>query len=166
MRLVRSPAFRWLSRLAMVTYALLLLCLLRLWWQTASGFPMVCHLCQVLVCFSVLKFLASMLRFYSEFATAQKRAAVDSASFLQTGASLDQIAELPVIILPPSLEANGARLQGRSCAICIEEFVPGVRVKALGCSATHVFHEECIDRWLIEMKACPLCAASLQKKGE
>ncbi|VEU36162.1 unnamed protein product [Pseudo-nitzschia multistriata] len=51
------------------------------------------------------------------------------------------------------------------CTICLDEFVPGVRVRELPCG--HVFHSTCIARWLIERSAvCPLCKLDLYVEPE
>lgn len=43
-----------------------------------------------------------------------------------------------------------------SCAICIDTFEPNDMVRGLICG--HVFHQECLDPWLIKRKACcPMC---------
>jgi hypothetical protein len=43
-----------------------------------------------------------------------------------------------------------------SCAICIDTFEPQDQVRGLICG--HVFHQECLDPWLIKRKACcPMC---------
>ncbi|KAJ3057210.1 E3 ubiquitin-protein ligase rnf13 [Rhizophlyctis rosea] len=42
------------------------------------------------------------------------------------------------------------------CAICIDEFVPGSRVRELPCR--HVFHDTCVDPWLLRHnRLCPIC---------
>jgi len=55
---------------------------------------------------------------------------------------------------------NGYMQLEDECTICLDEFVPGVRVRKLPCG--HVFHSTCIARWLIERSAvCPLCKLDL-----
>merc|ERR1712137_1157222 len=43
---------------------------------------------------------------------------------------------------------------GDRCAICIEEYVKGDRVKTLPCN--HFFHTKCINQWLKVNKVCPV----------
>jgi hypothetical protein len=51
------------------------------------------------------------------------------------------------------------------CSICLDEYSPGVRVRRLPCQ--HVFHGNCIARWLIERSAtCPLCKTDLYEDDE
>ncbi|KAI8573399.1 hypothetical protein RHMOL_Rhmol01G0274300 [Rhododendron molle] len=43
------------------------------------------------------------------------------------------------------------------CSICLEEFVVGSRVARLTCS--HLYHGDCVLKWLKRSNACPLCRA-------
>ncbi|KAI9351402.1 hypothetical protein BDR26DRAFT_1003391 [Obelidium mucronatum] len=44
----------------------------------------------------------------------------------------------------------------KCCAICIDEFVVGSRVRELPCH--HQFHTECVDPWLLRHnRLCPIC---------
>lgn len=61
----------------------------------------------------------------------------------------DQVLKLPTI-------DYGSRDETRTCAICIEEFSDGDKLRQLPCE--HEFHTECILPWLTERhSSCPLC---------
>ncbi|KAL9434440.1 hypothetical protein AB3S75_029142 [Citrus x aurantiifolia] len=45
--------------------------------------------------------------------------------------------------------------QSCSCAICLEEFSVGSEACCVGCS--HMYHDNCIGRWLKNNNSCPLC---------
>ncbi|KAK3029318.1 hypothetical protein RJ639_038416 [Escallonia herrerae] len=45
------------------------------------------------------------------------------------------------------------------CAVCLDEMLLGRQVTRMPCS--HVFHGECIVRWLKESHDCPLCRHKL-----
>ncbi|KAK7282516.1 hypothetical protein RIF29_11358 [Crotalaria pallida] len=45
------------------------------------------------------------------------------------------------------------------CSVCLEEFVGGTEVSSLPCK--HVYHGECITRWLQRSHTCPLCRYSM-----
>ncbi|KAL5750233.1 hypothetical protein ACOSP7_024836 [Xanthoceras sorbifolium] len=42
------------------------------------------------------------------------------------------------------------------CCICLDEFKDGDRCKILS-NCNHVYHKECIDKWLLQCICCPLC---------
>ncbi|KAF5190610.1 E3 ubiquitin-protein ligase [Thalictrum thalictroides] len=44
---------------------------------------------------------------------------------------------------------------GKSCAICLEDFVPKQEVLVTPCN--HMFHESCIVRWVKSNGQCPVC---------
>ncbi|XP_058221358.1 uncharacterized protein LOC131331438 [Rhododendron vialii] len=43
------------------------------------------------------------------------------------------------------------------CSICLEEFAVGSRMARLTCS--HLYHGDCVLKWLKRSNACPLCRA-------
>ncbi|AFN83557.1 hypothetical protein EROM_081410 [Encephalitozoon romaleae SJ-2008] len=47
----------------------------------------------------------------------------------------------------------------RGCIICLEDFEDGGCVRNLGCG--HVFHRECIDKWLRKNFVCPVCRSRM-----
>jgi len=51
-----------------------------------------------------------------------------------------------------------------SCAICLADFAYGERLRALPCDGEHVFHEDCLKRWLKTNPTCPCCRENVQPK--
>jgi len=52
------------------------------------------------------------------------------------------------------------QVHNESCAICLDDFVEGARIKVLPCK--HGFHATCIDPWLNERSdLCPICKTSI-----
>lgn len=49
------------------------------------------------------------------------------------------------------------------CAICLGEYEDGEEVKRLPCG--HLFHGECVDRWLKVNKVCPVCKQSIRAEN-
>ena len=49
----------------------------------------------------------------------------------------------------------GVELTGSECPICLKEFVVEELFVELGCA--HVYHEDCIEKWLRDHDTCPLC---------
>lgn len=47
-------------------------------------------------------------------------------------------------------------IKDESCLVCLDEFIVKQPVRVLKCQ--HVFHRECVDRWLCEShNSCPVC---------
>ena len=46
-----------------------------------------------------------------------------------------------------------------NCIICMEDFEENEKVKQLDCG--HIFHGECIDKWLEKQKTCPFCKSEV-----
>jgi len=45
-----------------------------------------------------------------------------------------------------------------TCPICIVDFDDGDDVRVLPCEGKHVFHQACVDPWLLELSSsCPIC---------
>lgn len=69
-----------------------------------------------------------------------------------TQAAIDAVT--PVI---PWSDDTKHRAKGTErCLVCLDDFVPKQSVRVLKCA--HVFHQECVDRWLCEThNSCPVC---------
>lgn len=55
---------------------------------------------------------------------------------------------------------GGAAGGGRECAVCLAAVQEGEMVRRLPV-CMHVYHVECIDRWLTAHRTCPLCRSEL-----
>lgn len=51
------------------------------------------------------------------------------------------------------------RTKTDECLICIEKYTDNKRVKRLGCG--HEYDAECIDKWLLNEKRCPVCSEQI-----
>lgn len=63
----------------------------------------------------------------------------------------------------PSSQAgssSGNLDEGEKCAICLGDYEEDEEVKTLPC--THMFHTECVDRWLKVNRTCPFCKQSIR----
>jgi len=50
-----------------------------------------------------------------------------------------------------------------TCPICIVDFEDGDDVRILPCEGKHVFHQTCVDPWLLELSSsCPICRHDFQ----
>lgn len=43
------------------------------------------------------------------------------------------------------------------CSICLEEFKEKESIRVIECPGRHIYHVECIDKWLGGKKTCPNC---------
>ena len=51
-----------------------------------------------------------------------------------------------------------------TCPICIVDFEDGDDVRVLPCEGKHVFHQTCVDPWLLELSSsCPICRHGKRK---
>jgi hypothetical protein len=51
-----------------------------------------------------------------------------------------------------------------TCPICIVDFEDGDDVRVLPCEGKHVFHQACVDPWLLELSSsCPICRHGKRK---
>jgi len=51
-----------------------------------------------------------------------------------------------------------------SCAICMVDFTQSDTVITLPCNKKHIFHDECIKKWLLQKNCCPLCNTQITKE--
>lgn len=47
----------------------------------------------------------------------------------------------------------------QACCICLAKYVNNDELRELPC--THLFHKECVDKWLKINASCPLCKAEV-----
>lgn len=71
--------------------------------------------------------------------------------------------DLPVIdsaITPKDKPKSAVPGPQLVCSVCLMNFEPETIVAELQCR--HIFHEECIRRWLADKPSCPLCRAPVR----
>lgn len=56
-------------------------------------------------------------------------------------------------------EKEGRSLSPQVCSICLDEFLVGCEVTSLPCS--HLYHRDCIVKWLDKSLFCPFCRFQL-----
>lgn len=44
-----------------------------------------------------------------------------------------------------------------ACAICCEEYTDDTMICQMPCNLKHIFHPDCIDKWLSNHLECPIC---------
>ncbi len=50
------------------------------------------------------------------------------------------------------------------CSICMEPYTIDQKIKILPCNRKHIFHKDCVERWLSNNKICPTCRKEINKK--
>ncbi|KAI4388100.1 hypothetical protein MLD38_000462 [Melastoma candidum] len=77
------------------------------------------------------------------------------------------IEEEEFVARPASQEAVASlgrtKIEGGDCAVCLEELSPLAEHISMPCC--HIFHKECIIKWLEMRHSCPLCRFSLPLAG-
>lgn len=64
---------------------------------------------------------------------------------------------VPVVKFSDIAAAAGAGFPPECCAVCLCEFQDDEEVRFLK-NCKHIFHKECLDRWMIrDQRSCPLC---------
>ena len=67
---------------------------------------------------------------------------------------------LSITLLKMTESTNESMSTQSECTICLLQYTEETK-KATECQ--HIFHQECIDRWLQENNSCPLCRTCLQQ---
>lgn len=75
------------------------------------------------------------------------------------GLPRDSVDKIPKITITSdhNVDASGERV---SCSVCLQDFQLGETGRSLP-YCHHMFHQPCIDRWLIKHGSCPLCRRDL-----
>ncbi|XP_022158251.1 RING-H2 finger protein ATL1-like [Momordica charantia] len=60
----------------------------------------------------------------------------------------------------PIFAYGGSGDDDEECAICLSKFEQGEKCRKMS-KCDHVFHRDCIDRWLKAERHCPLCRTSI-----
>lgn len=67
----------------------------------------------------------------------------------------EEIHEIPEF----KFNQNQDSSEKKNCVICMEDIEQEENVKLLHCS--HLFHSECLNKWLLEKSTCPMCMTSI-----
>ncbi len=74
----------------------------------------------------------------------------ENVGSVSKGLSKIQIEQIPLVPFREVLYGDNT-----SCIICMENFCENELVKKLFCG--HIFHKDCIEKWLSNQKTCPFC---------
>jgi len=112
--------------------------------------------------FWLLIFIMAALIMYQIFISF-KESELDTGAF-SPGLSMEKIIELPVLQYSnykKQTENNHSCIESE-CAICLEPFESEDNINTLH-NCQHIYHPECIKKWLLEHKNCPYCRARVSK---
>mmetsp|Transcript_96682 Transcript_96682/g.167799 ORF Transcript_96682/g.167799 Transcript_96682/m.167799 type:complete len:279 (-) Transcript_96682:24-860(-) len=82
------------------------------------------------------------------------------ASGLRTGLSASEILALGGIS-----QVRTSEQTTEECPICLADFRPGEDLRCLQ-ACSHTFHRSCVDLWLLQRAACPLCKCEVKASTE
>lgn len=78
----------------------------------------------------------------------------------ESGLTPEEIHSLPAVQVDDEVQILAC---GDQCSICLEDFKVGDKNRRLP-SCRHVFHQSCIDLWLLRRADCPLCKGMVLKQ--
>lgn len=120
-----------------------------------------------------LRLLISFINYYLHFKHGVNEADMSSESLYEYkyGVSEDTLNSIKTVLLSKEnlfeyvnlkeeAEGNG---NIEECSICLYTFEVDQSIKILPCDEKHFFHKVCIDKWLGNHKACPICRKEIKK---
>jgi hypothetical protein len=135
--------------------------------------------CASLLIFFIIRLLMSFYKFNNTFANYQN---VDMLFEYLEGNTADKISSLKVIEYK-DLQSDPKLRDQKSCPICYECYAEeaggegktegktegetegdgerGCLLKMMECPGQHIFHQKCIDCWLLKSEKCPMCNCSV-----
>lgn len=109
--------------------------------------PSLYWLCTTVIMATIGRILITVASYYYTFPPRRRDTAAKPK-----GATQEIIASLEAVPYTSDLFED----PGTTCAICLSEFAEGDVLRRLPCRHCQ-FHSECIDKWLLRIKKCPLC---------
>ena len=119
-----------------------------------------------------LRLIISFINFFLHFKYGINEADLQNTNLYtdyQNKCAPDILSSLDCVVLTESniddyagfIETNDER---ESCSICMNPYEVKNTIKILPCNRKHIFHKDCIDKWLSQNKACPTCRKEISKK--
>jgi Ring finger domain len=159
MDLVRGTLFTAQSRLNLTAYFVFIFGILRLRYGSTCQDNKFSQFCSTVMLTFTVRLIIGIVNYQYEERKAINRGGYEFTQFYKHGANLNSIENVTLITVD---QENIQRLRDM-CAICTESFEINELVRLLPCSSLHNFHKDCIDRWLIQKDACPMCGKSITK---
>jgi len=74
------------------------------------------------------------------------------------------LSEIDLSRFPERVFREASSPENATCLICQEDFKKGDSIRTLPCF--HVFHRDCIDKWLSSKETCPVCMKSVRETAK
>ena len=159
MDLVRGSLFTWQARINTLAYWVFIAGVLRIRVETNCNDSQFYQFCLTVMLTYIVRVIIGAANFKYEERKIVNRGFPEFTQFFKHGATLHDIENVSIVVVN---KENVEKLRDL-CAICTEGFLEGETVRVLPCAESHNFHKDCIDRWLIQKDACPLCGVSIKK---
>jgi len=118
--------------------------------------------CAFLLLFFIFRLVVSFVTFNRSFSDCQN---IDMLFEYLEGNAPEKINSLKLIELE-DLKLDPKLCEQKSCPICYENYGEDCLLKIMECPGKHVFHQKCIDTWLVKSEKCPMCNYSVfYKRG-
>ncbi|XP_054812909.1 RING-H2 finger protein ATL57 [Prosopis cineraria] len=121
--------------------------------------------CIVIIVLLLIAFIVLFMRRFADHSPAPARYLPSASSnYYSPSSSCGGLDQTTVQSLP-GFRYNAEAKNQEDCAICLSEFEIGETVKMVP-NCKHVFHQQCIDRWLSSHVTCPICRGTKFFVGE
>ncbi|OMJ87856.1 hypothetical protein SteCoe_10340 [Stentor coeruleus] len=159
MDLVRSGLFTLQGVVNYLSYFVFVIGIMRIKQKNDCSDSQFYQFCLAVMITFTLRLIIGAVNYKYEERKVINRGVPEFTQFFKHGATLHDIESVRLI----TVNEENAKILRDLCAICTEEFSSREEVRILPCSDSHNFHKDCIDRWLIQKDACPLCGVSIRK---
>ena len=177
MYMTRSNIFYYNSRLGnmmLLLYTAFFVCLRRA--NTCENATQFYYIINWLIFGFFLRLMISFVNYYLHFKFQVNEADITSNGVFEyeNGVSSDILESIyseelteenySSLVVKSTSDENDTNDSLNECTICLYDFKISQVIKILPCDNKHIFHKACIDKWLGNHKACPICRKEVNKK--
>jgi Ring finger domain len=109
----------------------------------------------VIIIFASILFVSILFKLVADFIVQRLNRDITIQYYFISRLTDAEISELPITRYQRKLSCGTSE-----CTICITELEDGDMVRTLP-KCNHVFHRDCIDRWLYISGTCPICRTAV-----
>ena len=159
--LLRSKLYNFNNRISKYIFCLYVVGGVMIWF-CRSACPTLYWICSGLLMLFVFRIFFSQFQFNETFADYDK---VDMLFDYLDGVTSTKHDVLKVFKYSELIQ-DPKHAELKSCPICYENYSDECLLKVMECSGQHIFHQKCIDCWLMKSEKCPLCNCSAYQQKE